>query len=282
MDGRPFLFQTSIASPPRSEFLASGLVNRARPDRRDHARSRRFGQARSALGSGVSGTIGIRYSRDDKTMDNIGGSEIGDERLSSFQYVDSTARRPGRRSSVSISGSRDEAIVYPSATRGFKSGGFNITCDQCRRGFAPEWAWTYEAGVKSSALSERLNLNGRGVLHRLHRPASAKTPVRPGVVDITNAATATIRGVEVEGQAQPAPEWSVGGHRRLARCPVRSIHGGGPGRCPGRRGRTQAVQRSRMVRAHVAGVCQAIRSRRGCCCFRRCHAAKHRLLHADE
>ena len=63
----------------------------------------------------------------------------------------------------------------------------------------------------SRALNQRVNLNG-AAFYTDYTDLQVQTPIRPGVLDITNAATATIRGVEVEGQAQPAPGWRVGGH----------------------------------------------------------------------
>jgi len=39
-----------------------------------------------------------------------------------------------------------------------------------------------------------------------------QTPLTPGVIDIRNAATATIRGVELEAEIQPVPQWRMGGY----------------------------------------------------------------------
>jgi iron complex outermembrane receptor protein len=39
-----------------------------------------------------------------------------------------------------------------------------------------------------------------------------QTPLRPGVVDIRNAAAATIRGIELEAEIQAAARWRLGGH----------------------------------------------------------------------
>ena len=46
---------------------------------------------------------------------------------------------------------RDGLLAYASATRGFKSGGFNATSTAAGRGYAPEWAWSYEGGVEDRA-----------------------------------------------------------------------------------------------------------------------------------
>ena len=64
--------KTSIDSRPTTDFLATGLVNRLNPTVDDdiHCGVR---AGKVALGSRLSGIIGLRYSRDDKTMDNFGG-----------------------------------------------------------------------------------------------------------------------------------------------------------------------------------------------------------------
>jgi iron complex outermembrane receptor protein len=137
-------------------------------------------------------------------MDNVSVSEIGDAAVSSL-HVDSivaTAWTPKFGLDFRI------GWAIRTGRREFER---RFQPDGKARGFAPEWAWTYEAGFKSSALNERLDLNG-AAFYTDYTDLQVQTPIRPGVVDITNAATATIRGVEVEGQAQPAPGWRMGGH----------------------------------------------------------------------
>jgi iron complex outermembrane receptor protein len=208
--GGVFLFKDVDRQPTLSEFIASGLTARLDPTVKTGSIAA-FGQATVDLGSRLSGTLGIRYSRDRKTIDNAGGSNIGDAVLSAFQYHDSsvvTAWTPKFGLEFPL---HEETLAYASITRGFKSGGFNISATSAGRGFAPEWAWTYEGGVKSSVLSQRVTLNG-ALYFTDYTDLQVQTPIRPGVVDIANAATATIRGVEVEGQAHPATAWTVGGH----------------------------------------------------------------------
>jgi iron complex outermembrane receptor protein len=206
--GGLFVFTDSDRQANASQFIAAGLVSRLSPDV-DTTSVAAFGQA--SVGSRVSGIVGLRSSREDKTMDNSGVSQTGQTVLSSFQYHDSTAATawtPKGGLNVRL---HDEALGYVSATRGFKSGGFNPSATGAGRGFAPEWAWTYELGFKSSTLSKRVVVNTAGYFTDYTDP-QVQTPIRPGVLDITNAATPTIRGLEVETQAQAAHGWTVGGH----------------------------------------------------------------------
>src|SRR3546814_7453521 len=46
-----------------------------------------------------------------------------------------------------------DVMVYASATRGFKSGGFQLGDG---RPFLPEYVWSYEVGLKSTLLDRRL------------------------------------------------------------------------------------------------------------------------------
>lgn len=52
----------------------------------------------------------------------------------------------------------DDVLLFASATRGYKAGGFNSV--QINSFFRPEKVWSYEAGVKSELLDHRLRLNG--------------------------------------------------------------------------------------------------------------------------
>ena len=93
---------------------------------------------------------------------------------------------------------RENVLAYASATRGFKSGGFNPTSTEAGRGFAPEWAWSYEGGLKTVVRGGRTQAERGGVLHRLHGPAGADDdPARTDRRSRTPR-QATIRGVELE------------------------------------------------------------------------------------
>jgi iron complex outermembrane receptor protein len=208
--GGVFLFRDVDRFPTVSEFIASGLAARLDPTVTTHSIAA-FGQATMGLGSRLSATVGIRDSRDAKTIDNAGGSRIGDTVLSSFKYHDSSvvqAWTPKFGLEFSIDA---DTLAYGSITRGFKSGGFNISAPSAGRGFAPEWAWTYETGIKSRALGRRLLVTGAAYFTD-YTDLQVQTPIRPGVIDTANAATATIRGLEVESRAQLARAWTTGGH----------------------------------------------------------------------
>ena len=100
-------------------------------------------------------------------------------------------------------------LAYGSATRGFKSGGFNFSSREAGLGYAPESAWSYEGGLKASLGRARLTV---AAFQTDYRDLQVQTAIRPGVIDISNAAEATIHGVEVEGVTQVTDTWEAGGH----------------------------------------------------------------------
>jgi iron complex outermembrane receptor protein len=208
--GGLFAFKDVDRQPTLSEILFAGLNNTLNP-RVEGRNIAAFGQANVPLGSRFAAIAGIRHSRDKKTIDNVGQTMAGNRILTSFQYRDSTSAAAWTPKFAVDYQINERTLAYVSATRGYKSGGFNITAPEARGGFAPEWAWTYEAGGKWSPLNERARLNG-AVFYTDYTDLQVQTPLRPGVVDIRNAATATIRGIELEGEIQAAPRWRLGGH----------------------------------------------------------------------
>ena len=112
---------------------------------------------------------------------------------------------------ASTCGLEHATVAYASATRGFKSGGFNLTSPEAGRGYAPEWAWSYEGGLKTTVADGRARLNV-AAFQTDYSDLQVQTAIRPGVIDISNAAEATIRGVEFEGSARLTRAVHAGGH----------------------------------------------------------------------
>ena len=98
-----------------------------------------------------------------------------------------------------------------SATRGFKSGGFNPSSTAAGRGYAPEWAWSYEGGWKGTLMGGRSRFDVSAFVMD-YTNLQVQTPIGIGVFDIRNAAAATIRGVEVENTSRIGRGIEAGGH----------------------------------------------------------------------
>lgn len=101
----------------------------------------------------------------------------------------------------------DDMLLYASVTRGFKSGGYEYGATNAvdsARGYAPEYLWAYEVGVKSDWLDKRLRLNLAGFYYDYKDlQVTLFTPPANAITD--NAASAKVKGVEVEIQARVLP-----------------------------------------------------------------------------
>jgi len=175
-----------------------------------------FGETTVQLTPSLSGTVGLRYTREGKDIENMGGLYGLDPPMapvagSTYGYADSilhTAWTPRFVVAMKLS---NEAMTYVSATRGFKSGGFNLSSTQPGRGFAPEWAWNYEGGVKTTLMNGRARINV-AVFQMDYTNLQVQTPIGVGVFDIRNAAAATIQGLEVEPRSRIGGGLEAGGH----------------------------------------------------------------------
>ena len=213
--GGVFLFNEADNQTLLSPQLPSSVEIRLLP-RVDAASRAVFGQATLGLTSRLSATAGLRYTHEGKDIDNAGGL---------YRLDVPGVSAPGTVYSYSDSISHDAwtpkfglemklpngALTYVSATRGFKSGGFNLSSTAPGRGFAPEWAWSYEGGLKGVLMSGRSRFDLSAFLMD-YTNLQVQTPIQPGIYDIRNAAAATIRGVEVENTTRFGRGIEAGGH----------------------------------------------------------------------
>ncbi|MBA4766597.1 MAG: TonB-dependent receptor [Porphyrobacter sp.] len=120
------------------------------------------------------------------------------------------------RGSLSYKAS-DDVLLYVSASRGFKSGGFDgrASTDFAFQPFRPEFVWSYEGGAKTSWLDGRLTLNG-SVFYNDYTDVQVTSfgsdPVTGVFVSLfTNAASASAWGAELELLAQPTEGLTITG-----------------------------------------------------------------------
>jgi iron complex outermembrane receptor protein len=178
-----------------------------------------FGQLTYSLTRRVSLTGGVRFTHEQKDLDNTGGAyRIGTTTLadltSFYDYVDdATYQAWTPKGSIQVQVSRD-TFVYASATRGFKSGGFNQfnpTAPDPERTFNPEFAWSFESGLKRTFGGGRVRVN-TAVFSNDYRDLQVQSFLGPGVIDISNAGSATIKGIELEAAAAAGPRVQLTGH----------------------------------------------------------------------
>ena len=213
--GGIFLFDDVDRQPTSVRFAGPRLENRLDP-RVDATARAVYGQVSVDVAPRASVTAGLRYSYERKTIDNAGGlyalePPFSQVQGSTYAYTDAmshTAWTPKFGFDVRV---RPRTLAYISATRGFKSGGFNASSPEPGRGYHPEWAWSYEGGLKTQTSDGRATINA-SVFYTDYTDLQVQTAIRPGVLDISNAAAATIRGVELEGATRLTRALLAGGH----------------------------------------------------------------------
>ena len=213
--GGMFLFSESDHQTFWSDQPAGPFQRRLDP-RVDAVSRAVFGEATVGLTSRLSATAGIRYTREGKDIDNAGGRYVLEDPSlpisgSVYRYSDSIAHDAWTPKLGIDMKLPHDALAYVSATRGFKSGGFNLSSTAPGRGFAPEWAWSYEGGLKGLLAGGRFRFSTSAFVMD-YTNLQVQTPIGIGVLDIRNAAAATIRGVEVEGTSLIGRGIEAGGH----------------------------------------------------------------------
>jgi iron complex outermembrane receptor protein len=98
----------------------------------------------------------------------------------------------------------EDIMAYASATRGFKSGGFQLGDG---KPFLPEYLWSYEIGLKSTLFDRRVRANLSAFYYNYNNLQVVQ--YINGVASTTNAGKATIKGVELEVMAKPTERFSL-------------------------------------------------------------------------
>lgn len=102
-----------------------------------------------------------------------------------------------------------DLLVYASFSRGYTAGGYNTeaaTLAALRTPFAPETLTNYETGVNGAWLDGRLRVNVSAFSMKYRNKQELFFNNVTRVLNITNAARATMRGVETQVSAQ-ASDW---------------------------------------------------------------------------
>jgi iron complex outermembrane receptor protein len=97
-----------------------------------------------------------------------------------------------------------EHMVYATASRGFKAGGFNATPAPGAVSYDNEHSWNYEGGVKTQWFQNRLTVNATGFYTQWRdMQLNVPDPFVPLQFYIDNVGESTTKGVEVEAFARP-------------------------------------------------------------------------------
>ncbi|MDX2222215.1 MAG: TonB-dependent receptor [Rhodospirillaceae bacterium] len=175
-----------------------------------------FGQADYNVTDALKVTAGIRYARDNKDFfESIAvlPTSIVPSGPQPPVVLDNTYKKwtPkfGIDYTVPTSGAIDSLLLYASAARGFKSGGYSaiaiFNLNDARTPYGPESNWTYEAGFKVDMLDNRLRVNANYYMARISDLTLNATVTVNGISSfpVQNAGDATIKGLEWEITAVP-------------------------------------------------------------------------------
>ncbi|GFM28815.1 TonB-dependent receptor [Novosphingobium sp. PY1] len=155
-------------------------------------------------------TLGGRWSRDERkaTLQDVAVPSVGDP-------IPGTPGR-GDRAFQNFSPSAtlryefsDKTNAYAKVVSGYKTGGYNVrasTTDRFNAGFGDETLTSYEFGVKSDMLDNRLRLNA-AFFYTSYKDIQLNVQSDPNNIartDVLNAGKATIKGLELDLSLRPA------------------------------------------------------------------------------
>ena len=191
------------------------LVTSSRNDQRNRSYAA-YGQVTWDLTGRLSTTLGLRYTKEKKDFRRWQeffdastpfpvpeGEGLLVTQIDTDGDWSSVSPRAGLEYRIT-----DEVLGYVSASRGFKSGGFDGRSNTAEQAlpYDPETLWSYEAGLKSTLADGRVTLN-TALFYNDYKDLQLSSFVADesgGFAALfTNAGAATMRGVEVELAARP-------------------------------------------------------------------------------
>jgi len=174
-----------------------------------------YGQASIDVTEHLSLTLGGRYTEDDRDFVHL---SINGLQGIPLPAVPESFTRPGQLKSESFDPKvgvefrpQDDLMFYATYSEGFKSGAIQSTATTVQiaeRVADPETVQAYEIGMKSELLSNRLRLNVSAFQNEFKNLQVRRVVVFPGGFSsaiIENAASSTIKGLEVESTAILSP-----------------------------------------------------------------------------
>jgi len=194
-----------------------------------------------AITDELKATAGLRYVKDTK--------KFGIQ----FQYVSAVLNTIAPQAPVSLKnkydkwlpkfgldyklpagGAIDSMLLYTSVGRGFKSGGYSGIAignlNDARSPYGPESNWTYEGGVKTDLLDNRVRINANYFYNRISdltlNAQVAGVNGGPASFPVQNAGAATIKGLELETSAVPTDGLTIYANSALLSGKFRNLRAG--------------------------------------------------------
>lgn len=223
-----FYFHEKVKEPLRFTLYPAGATNFRLPEIRTRSIAF-YGQAEYNVSQQISLVAGLRYTRERKKMNGrflwtasassdfdtaLAAPEIGAPFFYDAFTANASASYDAWTPKFGVNIRPDSnTLIYASATRGFKSGGYDMgSTDEvnAERGFAPELLWSYELGAKTSLLNRKLDIALTGFRYD-YNDLQVTLFVPPSYAVTQNAAAARTYGVEFEMLARPAQGLTLSG-----------------------------------------------------------------------
>jgi iron complex outermembrane receptor protein len=144
-------------------------------------------------------TGGLRYFHEQRDFD--GFSAVFGTRSPQVNAADFHSLNPRINVSYKFS---PTAIVYASAAKGFRSGGFNSAATTSPPTYNPEKLWTYELGTKHELFDRRLSFEAAVYYQDWQGVQTSVVPVGTTLGYIANSGKVTGWGADVSLYARPA------------------------------------------------------------------------------
>ncbi|MBP7336572.1 TonB-dependent receptor, partial [Niveispirillum sp.] len=157
-----------------------------------------FGELAWHASEDVTVTGGLRYFYEERDLTAISasfGSPATNNNNGDFSSVNP-------RVNVSYKYSQ-EGLVYASAAKGFRSGGFNSAATGGPPNYDPEDLWTYELGARHQLLDQRLSFDAAVYYNDWTGVQSSFFPVGAAIGYITNGGKVQGWGVDASVTARP-------------------------------------------------------------------------------
>lgn len=152
---------------------------------------------------GLSATIGIRYDWEKIKMENNSKTVSTDTNIKDPIFGKDIYSQVTPKFSLQYD-LPEERIVYASASKGYKAGGFNTSVEEEEdRIFKPEYSWSYEVGMKGRFFNNLLSLDlSLFNIDWTDQQISQKRATEQGF-KLRNAGKSTSRGFEITTQVNP-------------------------------------------------------------------------------
>uniref|UniRef100_B0SV26 TonB-dependent receptor n=1 Tax=Caulobacter sp. (strain K31) TaxID=366602 RepID=B0SV26_CAUSK len=144
-------------------------------------------------------TGGLRYFEETRTLESVNRSFGGLATASNSGKFSSLNPRLNISYDVSPTG-----MVYVSAAKGFRSGGFNLAATGGPPTYDPDELWTYEVGTKHQWFDRRLTFEGAAYYTDWTGVQSSFVPTGAAIGYVTNGGKVNGWGADVSMSARPA------------------------------------------------------------------------------